>query len=107
MPVGLYAVGIPIHRQVDSHLDDTRPVAVKKWSCPIFNEQDKIAKSRASVQQADRKKLTASVLMFFSHCNTEFEALAAVVTVVLVKSFGHVSASRIFHVVVKIETSMN
>ena len=31
-------VGISIQRQVDSHFDKTRPVALKTWSCPIFNE---------------------------------------------------------------------
>ena len=63
-------VGISFQKPVDSHLDKTRPVAWRKWSCFIFNEQDLIVKLGASTLQADRK-LTVSVLMgFFSlqHC---------------------------------------
>ena len=33
-------VGIWIQKQVDSHLDKTRPAALKIWSSPISNEQD-------------------------------------------------------------------
>ena len=38
---------------------------MKVWSCPISNEQDQNVKLKASLQQADRKKLTASVFMAF------------------------------------------
>ena len=58
-------VGISIQSSVDSHVDKTRPVALKIWSCLIFNEQDLIVKLRASTLQADRSKLTALVLMGF------------------------------------------
>ena len=58
-------VGISIQKRVDSHLDKTRPAALKIWSCPISNEQDLIVKLRGSTLQADRRKLTASVLMGF------------------------------------------
>ena len=58
-------VGISIQKPVDSHLDKTRPVAWKIWSCLIFNEKDLVVKLRASKLQADRGKLTESVLMGF------------------------------------------
>ena len=58
-------VGISFQKRVDSHLDKTRPAALRIWSCPISNEQDQNVKLKASLQQADRRKLTASVLMGF------------------------------------------
>ena len=57
-------IGIWIQKRVDSHLDKTRPEALKIWSCPISNEQDQNVKLKASLQQADRK-MTASVLIGF------------------------------------------
>ena len=33
-------VGTPIQKRVVSHLDKTRPAALKTWSCPISNEQE-------------------------------------------------------------------
>ena len=58
-------VGISIQKRVDLGLDKTRPAALKIWSCPNFNEQDQIVNLKASYQQADRKKLTALVLLGF------------------------------------------
>ena len=58
-------VGISIQKPVDSHLDKTRPLALKIWSCLIFNLQDLIVKLRASTLQADSRNLIASVLMGF------------------------------------------
>ena len=52
-------IGISIQRRVDSHLDKTRPAALRVWSCPFSNEQDQDVKLIASLQQADRRKLTA------------------------------------------------
>ena len=40
----LIRVGMLIQKPVDSHLDKTRPVDLKKWTCPIFNAQDLIVK---------------------------------------------------------------
>ena len=65
-------VGILIHRQIDSHLDKIKLVALKTRSCTIFNEKDQIAKWKASIQQADWKKLTASLLMGFVPIATLF-----------------------------------
>ena len=56
-------VGISIQKPVDSPLDKTRPVVLKIWTSLIFNEQDLISKLRAPSLQADRRKVTASVLM--------------------------------------------
>ena len=58
-------VGISIQERVDSYLDKTRPAVLKMWSCPFSNEQEQNVKLKASLQQADRRKLTASVLMGF------------------------------------------
>ena len=68
-------VGISIQKRVDSHLDKTKPAALKIWSRPISNEQDQNVKLKASLQQADRRKLTASVLMGFVLIATVFEAM--------------------------------
>ena len=69
-------VGISIQKPVDSHLDKTRPVALKRWSCLFINVQDLIVKLRASTLQADRRKIDRfSVDGFCSHCNTVFEAM--------------------------------
>ena len=54
-----------IQKLVDSYLDKTRPAALRKWSCPISNEQDQSVKLKASLQQADNRKLTVSVSMGF------------------------------------------
>ena len=63
----LIRVGLSIQKPEDSHLGKTKPVALKTSSCLIFNEQDLILKLGASALQADRKELTASVLVgFFS-----------------------------------------
>ena len=59
------SVGIWTQKRVNLHLNKTRPAALKLWSCLISNEQDQNVKLKASLQQADRKKLTASVLMGF------------------------------------------
>ena len=58
-------VGISIQMLVGLRLDKIKPAALKVWSCPIFNEEDQNVKLKASLQQADRRKLTASVLMGF------------------------------------------
>ena len=58
-------VGISIQKRVDLYLDKTRPATLKIWSCLIYNEEDQNVKLKASLQQADRRKLTDSVLMGF------------------------------------------
>ena len=68
-------VGISIQKRIEWHLDKTRPVVLKKWSCFIFNEQELIIKLRASTLQADKKIDCFSVDGFCSHCNTVFEAM--------------------------------
>ena len=75
-PLVFIRVGISIQKPVDSHLDKTRPVALKIWSCLIFNVQDLIVKLRASTVQVDRTNFDSfSVDGFCSHCNTVFEAM--------------------------------
>ena len=55
-------VGISIQKRVDSYLDKTRPADLKLWSCFFSKEQDQNVKLKASLQQLDRRKVTASVL---------------------------------------------
>ena len=88
--------GISIQTPVDSHLDKTRPVALKIWSCFIFNVQDLIVKLRASTLQADRRKLIASVLMGFvliaTLCLKQWDAFT---TFVPVKNCAHLTEEDI------------
>ena len=56
-------VGILIKRPTKLHRDRTRPIALRITSCPASNAGDLILKLKSSIQQVDRKKLTASVLM--------------------------------------------
>ena len=67
-------VGISIQKPVDSHLDKTRPVALKKWSGLISNVQDLTIES---FYTTDRQKKfdRFSVDGFCSHWNTVFEAM--------------------------------
>ena len=101
-------VGIWTQKRVDSYLDKTRPAALKIWSCLISNEQDQNVKLKASLQQADRKKLTASVLMGFVLIATLcLKPWVAFTTFVPVKSCVLLSLKRIFNVVAKRESSMH
>ena len=56
---------ILIRRPADSYCDRTGPIALKKLSCLISKEQNENVALRASIQQADRIKLIASLLMGF------------------------------------------
>ena len=85
-------VRISIQKRVVSHLDKTRPAALKIWSCPISIKQDRNVKLKASLQQADRKKLTASMLMgFFSlqHCIWSHGLLLPLLFLSRAASFSH------------------
>ena len=106
MPTGLIRVGISIQKRVDSHLDKTRPAVLKLWSCPIANEQDQNVKLKASLQQADRRKLSASVLMGFVLFATLYlKPWVAFTTFVPAKSCVLLSLKRIFNVVATRESS--
>ena len=74
-PTVFIRFGISIQKRVDPHLDKTRPTALEIWSCPISNEQDQNLKLKASLQHADRRKLTVSVWMGFVLLVTLFEAM--------------------------------
>ena len=101
-------VGISIQKPVYSHLDKTGPVALKIWSCLIFNAQDLIAKLRASTLQADRRKLIASVLMgFFLIAKLCLKQWVAFNTFVPVRSCAHLSMKKTSNVAVGEENSMN
>ena len=101
-------VRISIQKRVESHLDKTRPAALKKWSCPISNEQDQNVKLKASLQQADRRKLTASALMgFFLIATLSLKPWVAFTVSVPVKSCVPLSLKNIFNVVLRSESSMH
>ena len=100
--------GIWTHKRVDSHLEKRRPAALKIWSCPICNEQDQNVKLKTSLQQVDRRKLTASVLLGFVLIATLcLKPRVAFTTSVLVKSCVPLSLKKIFNVVAKRESSMH
>ena len=100
-------VGISNQTRVDSQLDKTRRAALKKWSIPISNEQDQNVKLITSLKQADRRKLTSSVLMGFVFIATLCsKSWVAFITSVLVRSCVPLSLKRIFEVVAKRESSM-
>ena len=66
-------VGIWTQKRVDSQLDKTRRVALKIWSCLIFNEQDLIVSFYTTGRQ--EKIDCFSFDGFCSHYNTVFEAM--------------------------------
>ena len=101
-------VGISIQKRVGSYLDKTRPAALRIWSCPISNEQDQNVKLKASLQQADRRKLTASGLIGFVLLATLcLKPWVAFTTSALVKSCVQLSLKKIFNVVARRQSSMH
>ena len=101
-------VGISTQKRVDSHLDKTRPAALREWSCPISIERDQKMKLKASLQQADRRKLTASALMGFVLIPlTCLKPSVAFTTSVPVKSCVPLSMKKIFNVSTRRKSSMH
>ena len=101
-------VGISIQKPVDSHLDKTRPVSLKIWSCLIFNVHDLIVKLRASTLQADRRKLIASRLVGFALIATLcLKQRVAFTTFVPVRRCAHLSLKKMSNEAVGEENSMN
>ena len=101
-------VGISIQKPLESHLDKTRPVALKIRSCLFSNVQDLIVKLRASRLQADRRKLIASVLMgFVLIAMLSLKRWVAFTTFVPVKSCVHLSLKKMSNVAVGEENWMN
>ena len=85
-----------------------RPVALKIWSSLILNEQDLIGKLRASTLQADRRKLSASLLMgFVFFAELCLKHWVAFITFVPVESSAHLSLKKISNVAPGKEKSMN
>ena len=100
-------VGISIQKRVDSHLDKTRPAALKIWSSAISNEQNQNVKLKAFLQQVHRRKLTASLLMVFVPIATLYlKPWVALTTYVPVKSCVLLSLKRIFNAVARRESLM-
>ena len=97
-------VGISTQKRVDSHLDKTRAVALKIWSCLTFNEEDLIVKLTAFTLQAHIKNDCFSVDGFCFLCNTVIEAMGCFHPVknsaqILLKSLSNVALTK--------ENSMN
>ena len=107
MPTGLYT-----HWNFDSEMSRFTPRQNKTCSFEIMvmffsNQQDQNVKLKASLQQADRRKLTASMLMSFVLIATLcFKPWAAFTTSVPVKSCVHLSLKKIFNVVARRESSI-
>ena len=108
IPTGLYT-----HWGFDSETSrftprQKRPATLKTWSCLISNEQDQNVKLKASLQQADRRKMTASVLMGFVLIATLcLKPWVAFTTSAPVKRCVLFSLKRIFTVVARRESSMH
>ena len=101
-------VGTSIQKLVDSHLAKTRAAALKILSCPFSTEQDKNVKLKASLQQADRRNLTASLMMDFVLIATLcLKPWFAFTTFFPVKSCVLLSLKRIFNVVARKESLMH
>ena len=100
--------GIWIQKRIDSHLDRTRPAALKTLSYPTSKEQHQNVKLKASLQQADRRKKTASVFMgLFLIATLCLKPWVDFTTSVPVKSSAHLSLKNISNVAVEKENSMN
>ena len=101
-------VGTSVQRQIDLRFDKTKPAALKKWSCPFFKKKDQNLKLKASLQQADRRELTALVLVGFVVIATLcLKPWVAFTTFVPVKENFFFSLKKIFNVVVRRESSMH
>ena len=96
-----------IQRQVFLRLDKIGPAGLKKCSRPIFNDQDQNVKSKASLQPADRRKLTALVLMgfilFATFCS---EPWVAFNTSVPINKYDVFSLKRMFNVLARRRSSV-
>ena len=101
-------VGISFQRRVDSRFEITTSAALKLWSCPTFNEHDKNVKMEASLQQADRRKLTRLVLTGFALIATLcLKPWIAFTTSVPVKRYDPLSVKRKLNAVSRKENSMH
>ena len=99
--------GFKIPRREFSYFDKTRPVDLKRWSCPIFNKQDPNLKLKSSTLQADIRNFTVSVLMnFVRNAILSWKPRFASTTFDPFKKGVHPSLKRISNVAVKNESSM-
>ena len=98
-------VGTRTQKGAHSYLDKTRPAAALKiGSCLSSKEQEQNVKLKASLQQADRRKLTPSVLMGFVLIpSLRFKPWVAFTTSVPVKNCVPLSLEKIFNVVARRE----
>ena len=101
------SLGISIEKRVDSHLNKTWLAALKIWSCHFSNEHDQNVKLKASIQQADKSKMTTSVLMGFVLIAKCLKPCVAFTTSVPVRSCVPLSLKRLFNVVASRESSMH
>ena len=107
-PLVFIRVGISIQKPAGSHLDKTRPAALKIWSCLIFNNQDLFLKLRDSTLQADKIKVTASLMMDIVLIAILYlKQWVAFTTFVRAKSFVHLSLKKVWNVAVIKKKSIN
>ena len=107
-PLVFVLVGISIQKPVESYLDKNGPVALKTWSCLVLSEGDMIVKLRASILQADKGKMTVSVLMGFVFIATLcLKHWVPCTTFVPVQSCFHLSLKKISIVAVTKDNSMD
>ena len=99
-------VGISIEKRVDSHLDKTRPAALKIWSSYFQRTRPECEIERFFTTGRQKKIDCFSVVGFCSHCNTMFEAMGCSYHFCLCQELRP-SLKRIFNVVARRESSMH
>ena len=100
-------VGISIQKPIESHLDRTRPVALKKWMS-YFQRTRPDCKIESFYTTSRQKKIDRfSVDGFCSHCNTLFEAMGCFYHFCPCQELFHFSLKKLSNVAVGEENSMN
>ena len=93
-----------IRETVVSRLEETK----RLWTCLFFNEQDQNVELKASIQEAERKKVFASVSMGFVSIETLCSRpWAAFITFVPVKSLSQFPLKNTSNVAIRRERSLN
>ena len=101
-------VEISIQTRVDLHLNKTGAAALNLWSCPIFKKEDQIVELKPSLQQADRRKVIALVLIgFFLTATLCLNPWVVFTTSIPVKKYVFFSLKRLFNVVPRRDSSMH
>ena len=101
-------VGISIQKPAYSHLNKTKYTALKFLSCPFSTNNTRFLKLKASIQKADKRKMTASVLMALVRiAKLPIKPCVAFTTFFPVEKCVHHFVKRISNVAVIRESSMH